>query len=54
MDKGVLGESGLFLNGSKLPLLLGKNGIGLGKRLFLLADLRSQAVQRSCSLWTLN
>ena len=45
MNKGVLGKGGFFLNSSKLPFFFGKNGVGLGKRLFLLADLRGQAVQ---------
>ena len=38
-------ERGLFLNSGKFPLLFGESGVGLCKRLFLLADLRGQAVQ---------
>ena len=45
MDKGVLGESGLFLNSGKFLFPFGESGVGLGKRLFFLVDLRSQAVQ---------
>ena len=45
MNEGFFRERGLFLNSSKFLLFFGKNGVGLSKRLFLLVDLRGQAVQ---------